>query len=417
MHAQPCSIARRICFNSQQYLSGGKQMKDRGSLDPNAIYKKLLDNMEPIQLFVSPSQYIQGRGVINLLGEYLSLCVSGFAGVLITPGRNLALGDVVDRSLKAAGFIVKKTIFQGESTLGETERVATSFEGPNPVDVVIGIGGGKCLDTARMSASRLGVPAVTIPTTASTDAPTAAHSAIYDEKGVFASIEFSATNPLMVLADIDVIAAAPTRYIIAGMGDAFSTFYEARCCMENPEARTARGARPTVAAMAIARQCRDTLLDYGAAALNEIRKHQIGNSLARIVEANILLSGLGFESGGLAAAHGVAQGLTACDDLHKNCLHGELVAIGTMTQLIMEKRMDEAEQAARFFKEIGLPLHLAKLGFDPLQRGPELDNIVQHSLNVFFIRYEPFEITHDSLKAAILEADEFGKNVEKNMMR
>lgn len=392
-------------------------MKDRSSLDPSAIYKKLLDNMEPVQLFVSPSQYIQGRGVINLLGEYLSLCVSGCAGLLITPGRNLALGDIVDGSLKTAGFTVKKTIFQGESTLGEVERVAASFEGPSPVCVLIGIGGGKCLDTTRMAASRLGVPAVTIPTTASTDAPTAAHSVIYDEKGVFASVEFSATNPLMVLADLDIIADAPTRYIVAGMGDAFSTFYEARCCMENPEARTARGARPTMAAMVIARQCRDMLLDYGAAALDEIRDHQIGNSLARVVEANILLSGLGFESGGLAGAHGVAQGLTACEDLHTNCLHGELVAIGIMTQLIMEKRMDETKQAARFFKDVGLPLHLAKLGFDPLQRGPELDNIVQHSLNVSFIRYEPFEITHDSLKAAILEANEFGKNVERSMTR
>jgi glycerol dehydrogenase-like iron-containing ADH family enzyme len=81
----------------------------------------------------------------------------------------------------------------------------------------------------------------------------------------------------------------------------------------------------------------------------------------------------------------------------------------------MEKRMDEAEQAARFFKDVGLPLHLAQLGFDPLQRGPELDSIVRHSLNVFFIRYEPFEITHSFLKQAALEADEFGKAMERSL--
>jgi len=395
--------------------SGGKQMKNPGALDPNATYQKLPDGVKPVQLFVSPSQYIQGQGVVGLLGDYLSLCVSGCAGVIITPGRDRALGDVVDRSLKAAGFTVKKTLFQGESTYGEAERTTAFFQGPGPgVDVLIGIGGGKCLDTARMAASRLGVPAVTIPTTASTDAPTSAHSVVYDEKGVFAGIEFSATNPLMVLVDLDIVAAAPPRYIVAGMGDAFSTFYEARCCMENPKALTARGARPTMAALAIARQCRDLLLDHGAAALAEIG-NRAGESLARVVEANILLSGLGFESGGLAGAHGVAQGLTACSDLHANCLHGELVAIGVMTQLVMEKRVDEARQAAQFFKDVGLPLNLARLGFDPLQRGPELDEIVEHSLNVFFIRYEPFEITHGSLKAAILEANEFGKAMERDL--
>lgn len=309
-------------------------------------------------------------------------------------------------------------IFQGESTLGEVKRVAAFFEGPGPEPaVLIGIGGGKCLDTARMVASRLSVPAVTIPTTASTDAPTAAHSVIYDERGVFANVEFSATNPLIVLVDLDIIAAAPPRYIIAGMGDAFSTFYEARCCMENPDARTARGARPTMAALAIARQCRDLLLNYGTAALDEIRSGRCSAALANVVEANILLSGLGFESGGLAGAHGVAQGLTACSDLHINCLHGELVAIGTMTQLIMEERMDEAEQTARFFKDVGLPLHLTQLGFDPLQRESELNNIVQHSLNVFFIRYEPFKISHNFLKAAIIKANEFGKNMERNLTK
>jgi glycerol dehydrogenase len=390
-------------------------MKNPRILDPNVIYQKLPDHRRPIQLFVSPSQYIQGRGVINFLGEYLSLCVSGSAGVLITPGRDRVLGDIVEKSLNTAGFTVKKTIFQGESTLGEVGRVVTFCQGPGPhVDALIGIGGGKCLDTARMAASRLGVPVVTVPTTASTDAPTAAHSVIYDEKGIFIDLEFSATNPLLVLADLDIIAAAPPRYVIAGMGDAFSTFYEARCCMENPEARTARGGRPTMAALAIARQCRDMLLKYGAPALDEIKSRQDGEALAYIVEANILLSGLGFESGGLAGAHGVAQGLTVCDDLHKNCLHGELVAIGVMTQLIMEKRMDEAEQAAGFFKDVGLPLYLAQLGFDPLKRGRELDNIIEHSLKVFFIRYEPFEITHSILKASVLDADEFGKAMERN---
>ncbi|HEY3276148.1 MAG TPA: glycerol dehydrogenase [Syntrophorhabdaceae bacterium] len=393
-------------------------MKNPSARDPNPTYQRLPDRGRPIELFVSPSQYIQGQGVIGLLGEYLSLCVSGCAGVLITPGRDRALGDRVENSLRAAGFTVRKAIFQGESSLAEAGRVAEFFEGPGPrIDVLIGIGGGKCLDAARMAASRLGVRAVTIPTTASTDAPTSAHSVVYDGNGVFADVEFSSTNPLLVLVDLDVVAAAPTRFLVAGMGDAFSTFYEARCCMENQEARTARGARPTMAALAIARQCRDLLLEYGTAALEEIGNRETGEALERIVEANILLSGLGFESGGLAGAHGVAQGLTACRDLHTNCLHGELVAIGTMTQLIMEKRMDEAEQAARFFKDVGLPLHLAQIGFDPLERGPELDEIVKQSLNVFFIHYEPFEISHDFLKASILEASEFGKTMGKTLTK
>lgn len=386
--------------------------------DPNALYRASSDTGTPVQLFISPSQYIQGRGIVEHLGRYLSLCASGAAGILITPGRDRALGGIVASSLTEAGFMVKKTIFQGESTLDEAERVARSFDGPGSgINVLIGIGGGKCLDTARMAASRLAIPVVTVPTTASTDAPTAAHSVIYDARGIFAGIEFHATNPLMVLADLNVLSAAPARYIVAGMGDAFSTFYEARCCMENPKALTARGARPTMAALAIARQCRDALLEHGTAALDEVRGGISGEHVGRIVEANILLSGLGFESGGLAGAHGVAQGLTAVPELHDNCLHGELVAIGVMAQLIMEKRMDEAVEAARFFRNVGLPLSLRQLGFDPHARGPELEDIIDTCLNVFFIHYEPFEVTRDVLKGAMFEAYEFGISMEEGAVK
>jgi glycerol dehydrogenase len=387
-------------------------MKQDKAFDPNIIYQKLPNKKEPVELFISPNQYIQGKGAINMIGEYVSLCVSGNAGILITPGRDRALGDVLENSLGSAGLSSAKTIFHGESSVQEVERVATCFQRSNkPINVIIGVGGGKCLDTARMAASKLKVPLVAVPTTASTDAPTAAHSVVYDENGVFDRVEFSTVSPLLVLADLDIIADAPPRYLIAGMGDAYSTYFEARCCMENPGALTVRGARPTMAALAIARQCHDVLLEYGVEALQELKSGCAGSAFNRIVEANILLSGIGFESGGLAGAHAVAQGLTVCSDLHKNCLHGELVAIGVMTQLIMEERMDEAQETARFFKAVGLPFYLEQLGFDPQKRQAELHEIVQRSLDVFFMRYEPFEVTYNLLKSAIVEAGCLGKTI------
>lgn len=387
-------------------------MKHAKDFDPNRTYQKPLCGNEPIGLFISPCQYIQGRGVIGKIGDYLALSLSGRAGVLITPGRNRVLGERVEGSLAAAGLSSVKTIFQGESSVREVERVAESFRASGgPVNVVIGIGGGKCLDTARMAASRLRVPVVTVPTTASTDAPTAAHSVLYTEDGVFDRIEFSSLSPLLVLADLDVLAEAPPRYLVAGMGDAFSTYFEARCCMENPSALTARGARPTAAALAIARQCRDALLEHGVEALKELRRGSPGCAFGRVVEANILLSGIGFESGGLAGAHAVAQGLTGCRDLHENGLHGELVAIGVLTQLILERRMDEARTAAHFFRAVGLPLCLDHLGFDPEKRRAELADIVRRALEVVFIRHEPFEVTHPALESAIIEAGRFGQSL------
>jgi glycerol dehydrogenase len=382
--------------------------------DPNVTYQKLPNGKEPIGLFISPSQYIQGSGALSMIGEYLSLAVSGGVGVLITPGRDRLLGEIIEKSLCEAGLSSAKTIFQGECTDREAARVIDFFRASGkPVNVIVGVGGGKCLDTARLVAAALKIPAATVPTTASTDAPTAAHSVVYHENGVFDRVEFCRLNPLLVLVDLDVIARAPARYLTAGMGDAYSTWFEARCCMENPAALTARGGRPTMGALAIARQCYDVLTTHGVEALREVEAGRAGSALARIVEANILLSGIGFESGGLAGAHAVAQGLTVCEELHKNCLHGELVAIGVLAQLVMERRLDEAGEAARFFKAVGLPLCLEQLGFDPAKRAAELDAIIECSLGLAFMACEPFPVTHQLVKAAILEAGELGKTLAK----
>ncbi|MBI4862340.1 MAG: glycerol dehydrogenase [Candidatus Riflebacteria bacterium] len=377
---------------------------------PIARYAHASAGGKPVQLFVSPSQYVQGPGVLDSSGALLEGHVAAGVGVVITPGRNKVLGERLRTALRSAGMPVVLEEFRGESTLEEAERLAKALKGAkHPVDLVMAVGGGKCLDAGRMAANRLGASAVMVPTTASTDAPTAAHSVIYDQNGVFVGIEFSLTNPLLVLVDLDVIADAPARYLVAGMGDAFSTFFEARCCLENRASQTCRGGRPTVAAYAIARQCKEVLLEHGVAALSELREKKPGLALSRITEANILLSGLGFESGGLAAAHAVAQGLTACTDLHRNCLHGELVAIGVMSMLMLEDRMAEAKEAAGFMRSVGLPLHLGQIGFDPVQRAADLDRIVDCAMGVAFLSAEPFAVTHGKLREAIMKAHEFGK--------
>ncbi|MBP7866263.1 MAG: glycerol dehydrogenase [Acidobacteria bacterium] len=376
--------------------------------DPNRRFADTTGGRSVPLLFMAPSLYVQSPGAVGRLGEFLAdLAGTGTrVGVVITPGRRKALMETVSGSLRAAGLKHTDVTFAGESSLREVERVTGVFQAAS-IDLVVGIGGGKCLDTARMAANRLGVRVVTVPTTASTDAPTAAVSVIYHDDGVFDRVEFSRTNPLLVVADETVLADAPPRYLAAGMGDAFSTWFEARCCMDNPAARTGRGARPTQGALAIAAQCREQLLAHGPAALAELRAGAPGAAFSRIVEANILLSGLGFESGGLAGAHAVAQGLTACPGLHRDFLHGELVAVGVTAHLLLEERPGEAAAARDFLRSVGLPVHLGDLGFDPGARAGEFDVVVEAILRVPFILAEPMAVSAGMMRSALLRALSF----------
>ncbi len=65
------------------------------------------------------------------------------------------------------------------------------------------------------------------------------------------------------------------------------------------------------AALALAELCYNTLLEEGEKAMLAAEQHVVTLALERVIEANTYLSGVGFESGGLAAAHAVHNGLTA----------------------------------------------------------------------------------------------------------
>jgi glycerol dehydrogenase len=170
---------------------------------------------------------------------------------------------------------------------------------------------------------------------------------------------------------------------------------------------TTVGARPTIASAAIGEVCAATLFAEGRAAAAAVAAHVVDPALETVVEANTLLSGLGFESGGLAAAHAFAQSFTALPRTNADFLHGEMVAMGTLAQLVLESRPDEARRVARFFAEVGLPLHLGQLGVDPAD-GEALDTIANGAAYFPFIGNMPTPVDAASLRAGLLAAHELG---------
>jgi glycerol dehydrogenase len=363
------------------------------------------------RVFISPQRYIQGPGVLAGVGRYLSLTKSQRVALLMSARAQRTEGERIKESLRAAGIATVVATFHGECSL---EEIASHVEtlAPAGIDCVIAAGGGKCIDAGKGIAFRLGTPVVIVPTLASNDAPCSALSVIYSPAGVSTGIEFFPSSPAIVVVDTEIIAAAPERYLVAGMGDAMATWYEARACLVNPAGVTMVGARPTLASCAIGEVCAQTLFKEGRAAATAVAAGTVDASLETVVEANTLLSGLGFESGGLAAAHGVAQSFTAIPKVHANYLHGEMVAMGTLAHLMMESRPDEAARVADFFADVGLPVHLGQLSLDAADTAA-LDTIVAGSLGFPFIYNMPPPVTADRVRSAVLEADELGRSVAR----
>ena len=378
--------------------------------NPQEIYAPAIDNNQLVpRVFISPQRYIQGNGVLEDAGRYMSLLQSRRSAVLVSQRGLVADGGRLIASLEAADIEVVVSTFNGECSLAEIDSHVTKLA-EESVDCLIAVGGGKCVDAGKAVAYRLAVPIVIVPTLASNDAPCSALSVIYTPAGVTAGVESYPASPALVIVDTGVVAEAAERYLAAGMGDAMATWYEARVCLENEKARTPLGARPTLASCALGEICAQTLYAHGRAAAKAVVENMVDEPLEKVVEANTLLSGIGFESGGIAAAHGIAQSYTAIPQVHDNYLHGEMVAMGLVAQLVMESKIDEASKVATFFASVGLPVHLGQISLGPGDNA-HLDTVAEVAVAFPLMHNMPFPVTADVVKTAVLDAHELGLSV------
>jgi glycerol dehydrogenase len=360
-------------------------------------------------VFSSPARYTQGRNATRILGrEMAGLGLEGPA--LIVAGRS-ALTQLLDAWQQTLGEVdcrYRIHRFEGECSVAEILRIRHAAAAIS-AGVIIGAGGGKALDAARAASAELSLPFVSCPTLASTDAPCSAVSIIYTESGIVEEVRILPNNPVLVLVDTQVIVMAPPRLLTSGMGDALATWFEARACAAS-HAQNLRGGSSTRSALALAELCYRTLLADGVEALEAARTQKITPAFERIVEANTLLSGLGFESSGLAAAHSIHNGLTVAPPT-RSFYHGEKVAFGTLVQLVLEASAPaEIDAVLGFCTHVGLPVTLAQIGLQELSR-EGLENIAGRATQTGeSIHHEPFEVSSARVADAILRADELGRS-------
>jgi glycerol dehydrogenase len=312
-----------------------------------------------IKILIAPNRYVQGPRVLEETGKYISHLGSRVFFLGGPTALSIARAQI-EGSLDGSSMEYKFEAFSGECTRANAAQLSENARRFG-ADVVAGVGGGRVLDTAKAVSHELDSALVTIPTVASNDAPCSALSVQHKEDHTLDRFLTLNRNPDVVLADSKVIAEAPTRFFIAGMGDALATWFEAFTCTKSG-AKNLPGGVPTAAALSLARLCYDTLMEYGVSAKLAVDRNAVTPAVESVIEANILLSGLGFESAGLAAAHGIHEGLQALEGA-EGALHGELVAFGTLAQLVMENHSrEEIDRVIDFCNAVGLPVTLRQLG-------------------------------------------------------
>lgn len=310
-----------------------------------------------MRIFGGPTRYVQGPGAIDSLGELT---------------RSLTQRPLIIVDADVLPFVEKRlaAAFGGRDHLllsfrGEVTRAAIAAlveQGRQAgADVVIGIGGGKGLDAAKGVALGLELGFIAVPSIASNDSPTGRSMAIYDDHHVLIAIESIPDSPLLVVADTALIANAPSRFLRNGMGDALAKKFEAERAFADG-ASNFFGTRPLRTALVIADACYATLREFGVAAMQAADEHRPDAAFEAVVEANILMAGLAWESGGLSYAHAVVRGLVKAREANA-APHGDHVAYGTLVQLAIEGREDSfILDLIDWSRSVGLPVSLGDMG-------------------------------------------------------
>ena len=356
----------------------------------------------------APGKYWNEPGILAKSGPLIASI--GKRALIIAGRRALeAVNASFISTLDESGISYTIALFSGKVTSVEIDSF-TEKAAEEQADVIIGVGGGKALDISKAVGGKLGIPVVAVPTIAATCASWAAVTVLYDDLGRSSGYLLNERSPELVLADTDVLASAPKRYLAAGIGDTIVKWYETVVNLnDDPDGLDIRIATQT-AKIALDRLHLHALEAYQSAGSGEVTP-----AFLETVDAIIALAGLAGTVQGSTAraaiAHSIHNSLTHFPETG-NTLHGEKVAFGLLTQVVLEGRVEaEINGLAVLLHKLGLPITLKELGIDkePANIAVEIAKGVQ--LREGSTSGLSFEINENLIAQAIQKADQWGHRI------
>lgn len=354
---------------------------------------------------IAPQEYISEVGAYDRLVSALK--ARFIKRVLFLHGtKSIAKAAPYLPDLSRQGIEVVDVVFNGECSKNEIQRMINLIKSEN-LDAIVGLGGGKVLDTAKAAGYKAGaVPIILLPTMASNCAAWSCLSVLYKDNGECIGHEIYPTQTSLVLVDPRVILDSPIDYFIAGVADTIAKWYESDLLLQQAD----RKSLALFFSREAARQCLEIPLKHAEKAIQDMRDGRLSDDWIQVMETNIMASGLvagfGDEYGRATAAHAVHDALTIRQETH-HLLHGIKVSYGVMVELVIEKKYEEMKRLLPFYRALNLPVTLRDLSLGGLTNDEIREIAVAVLKPTSLIHMHPMKITVDTVYHAIIELEKW----------
>ena len=313
---------------------------------------------------------------------------------VIAIGGHKAINAAKDKIIKAcekSNLEILDFIWYGGNATRENIERLKNMKTVQMADMIFAVGGGKSMDTCKALADMLKKPVFTFPTIASNCAPVTALCILYGKD----KVEFyDAQKPAIhCFIDTKIISNAPIKYLRAGIGDALSKQYEV--CF-NTRGRILNHTNNL--GVQIAKDCSERLLQYGVKALDDAQKNIVSDEFIQTVLTIIVNTGLVSVLVNLNYNSSLAHSLYLASVKIPDCkghMHGEIVSLGVLLLLLVDKQLIQAEKVYDFNQKLDLPTSLMDLGIKDVKQ--IIDLILQDK----YLSFAPYNITKEMIKEAI----------------
>jgi len=291
-------------------------------------------------------------GVIRELPEICtSLHLKGRALIITGPHTQDVMGKAIFGLLEERGY-QPETLICCASKLEEVDR-AERLAREIRAGFLIGAGGGRSIDIAKLASIGVNVPFLSVPTAASHDGICSPQASL-TVNGETTSIK--AQSPLAIVADSKIISQAPARLLAAGCGDIISNY---TAILDWQLAHRLRNEEYSEYASALSGMTARMIVELAP----DIRPGV--EESARIVIKALISSGVAMSIAGSSrpasgSEHKFAHAMNRIAP--GRALHGELCGLGTI--MMMYLHGGDWKMIKRALALVGAPTSAAEAGLD-----------------------------------------------------